>query len=845
VKILFFVLAIFAILKVNAQNYLIAFTGSGASNTVSLVKVENLATGEMITLNGTDILNLKGDRSITSIDDKNIKSGLKIYPNPMIDNSIIEVYPPISGNATISIFNMSGKQITQIQSYLENSMQQFRLSGDGKGLYIVNIKGSNYQLSGKLICNGNTNGMLTIENISNNNQAIDKDVSMMRFKSTFSTINMQYTVGDRLKFTGISGKYSRVTTGIIEQDKIIAFNFMPCTDGDNNNYQVVKIGTQEWTAENLKTTKLNDSTLLIESIKGVEWREPNSWYSHRNDTTYAWIGPKDPYGALYNGVAVSTSKLCPTGWHVPTDAEWTTLTTYLGGESVAGGKLKETSLTHWDYINTGATNETGFTALPGGYCDGGLASGPGRDFGFEGYYWSTIENLAARSQFLGGQCQHLQGYFSYVEVYPLLLYNGASVRCLKGEVAQGLPVLSTTTANLITTTTATSGGNVINDGRTTVTVRGVCWSTTPNPTVALSTKTLNGPGTGTFTSSITGLTLNTTYYIRAYATNSLGTAYGNEISFTTITVPTLTTTAVSSITQTTATSGGNVTSDGRTTVTVRGVCWSTTPNPTIADSKTLNGAGVGTITSFTSSITGLTPNTTYYVRAYATNSVGTTYGNEISFTTYKTDAITDKDGNYYNIVTIGTQVWMAENLKTTRYRNGDLIGTTTPATLDISGESTPKYQWAYGGNASNVSTYGRLYTWYAVTDSRNVCPTSWHVPTNTEWTTLTNYLTNNGYGYQGSGNDIAKSMAATSGWIISSIAGNIGNDQASNNSSGFTALAGGIRNPTGPFALVGNMGLWWGSVPSNYWEFLSFEFSTVGNSYDSRPYGLSVRCVRD
>jgi len=101
------------------------------------------------------------------------------------------------------------------------------------------------------------------------------------------------------------------------------------------------------------------------------------------------------------------------------------------------------------------------------------------------------------------------------------------------------------------------------------------------------------------------------------------------------------------------------------------------------------------------------------------------------------NTVKDIDGNVYHTVTIGTQVWMVENLKTTKYRNGDLIGTSTPATLDIRGESNPKYQWAYDGNESNVAVYGRLYAWYTLTDSRNVCPIGWHAPTDTEWTTLT------------------------------------------------------------------------------------------------------------
>ena len=102
--------------------------------------------------------------------------------------------------------------------------------------------------------------------------------------------------------------------------------------------------------------------------------------------------------------------------------------------------------------------------------------------------------------------------------------------------------------------------------------------------------------------------------------------------------------------------------------------------------------------------------------------------------------ISDIDGNVYKIIKLGDQWWMAENLKVTKYSNGDLIGTTIPATLDILGESTPKYQWAYDGNENNVSTYGRLYSWYAATDNRNVCPAGWHVPGDSEWTILTDYL---------------------------------------------------------------------------------------------------------
>jgi DNA-binding beta-propeller fold protein YncE len=194
------------------------------------------------------------------------------------------------------------------------------------------------------------------------------------------------------------------------------------------------------------------------------------------------------------------------------------------------------------------------------------------------------------------------------------------------------PVITTTAITAISQTTATSGGNITSDGGATVTARGVCWSTTTRPTTALSTKTTDGTGIGIFTSSITGLTAGTVCYVRAYVTNSAGTAYGNEISFTTTasTVPVLTTTAASAITQTTATSGGNITSDGGASVTARGVCWSTRSNPVVTGSHSTDGTGTG---SFVSNLTGLTVNITYYVRAYARNSAGTAYGNELSFNT--------------------------------------------------------------------------------------------------------------------------------------------------------------------------------------------------------------------
>ena len=221
------------------------------------------------------------------------------------------------------------------------------------------------------------------------------------------------------------------------------------------------------------------------------------------------------------------------------------------------------------------------------------------------------------------------------------VYNGISFVNIVGGPAQfALPVISSTTgAYSITTSAAMSGSEITSDGGASITARGIVWGTSTGPTIALATKTTDGTGTGTYSSSITGLTSGVTYYLRAYATNSIGTKYGAEITLNTAqAVATLAaTTPVSAIGSTTATSGGNITYNGGATVTVSGIVWSTTSTPTITlSTKTTNGATTGT---YTNSITGLNPGTLYYVRSYATNSVGTSYGAQTNFTTLNTPTI--------------------------------------------------------------------------------------------------------------------------------------------------------------------------------------------------------------
>jgi plastocyanin len=218
---------------------------------------------------------------------------------------------------------------------------------------------------------------------------------------------------------------------------------------------------------------------------------------------------------------------------------------------------------------------------------------------------------------------NMKRLLTFIVVTVFVLYG-----CRKSDSAS-VPVLTTAQVSDITTSTATGGGEITSDGSAAITARGVCWSVNSNPTIS-DQKTDDGSGSGAFVSSIKGLTAGTDYKVRAYATNSVGTSYGNEVSFTTgqLQLATLSTSPATSITATTAVSGGNITNDGGSDISSRGVCWSTLPGPTVADAHTTNGTGKG---AFTSNLTALSEGSAYYVRSYATNSKGTAYGNEVTF----------------------------------------------------------------------------------------------------------------------------------------------------------------------------------------------------------------------
>ncbi len=433
---------------------------------------------------------------------------------------------------------------------------------------------------------------------------------------------------------------------------------------------------------------------------------------------------------------------------------------------------------------------------------------------------------------------HLTRLSVIILTLPVLLTVGC-----KKEVPIVLPTLTTSTVSNITTTDATCGGNVTTDGGAAVTARGVCWNTTQNPTLSMTKanngSTVNGSGIGSFTSSITGLSPRTTYYVRAYATHSKGTAYGSQTQFTTTAVsPVLTTTAASAITSSSLTSGGNISSDGGSAITARGVCWGTSANPTITGSKTTDGTGTG---SFASNITGLTPGTTYYVNAYATNSIGTSYGTQITVTTLAPSY----PGTSLTAVKIAGIWWAPVNAgydqSTLQYgllyqwnrKYGQNYGTTNIATGGVTlatGNDIANKDVFYTHNTTYIDWTSNWMANWNMTDY-NPCPSGWRVPTIAELTSLVN---------------------AGSTWVASGGPNNLPGRWFAGNHSGNTSgsifiPASGLIGLTGISQNRGTSGACWSSNTSLRMGFNStaVNVDVMYQTSSINTYGISIRCVQN
>jgi uncharacterized protein (TIGR02145 family) len=432
----FFVLSLLLVasLPCFALNYTITFTGSGASTTIGYVIVQNLTKGTSVTVPSGNVLNLSDAPNAVDQVSANDET-IRVYPASVTGKSMVSFFAKQAGSTQINAFSLDGRKVAGISIDLQAGSNTFELSLP-KGVFVIEVIGNEYAYTAKMLNTSGTQGKTEIEHIG-----IEKPVSSGPQKaksSTLGTTTMAYTASDRLLYTSVSGNSSTIVTDVPTGSKITNFNFVACTDADGNNYKVVTIGTQAWMAENLKTTQYNDGTAILNVTDNTSWANLTtgaySWYNN-DAATY-----KNTYGALYNWYTVNTGKLAPKGWHVPTNAEWTTLENYLtangynyDGSTSGDNYAKSLSATiDWatdTYTGTigndlTKNNSTGFSALPGGYRSYG--SGAFDDVGNIGFWWNSTE----------GSTTNAWGRFMYYDGGDVLRYYdgkqvGFSVRCVR------------------------------------------------------------------------------------------------------------------------------------------------------------------------------------------------------------------------------------------------------------------------------------------------------------------------------------------------------------------------------------------------------------------------------
>lgn len=538
-------------------------------------------------------------------------------------------------------------------------------------------------------------------------------------------------------------------------------------DYDGNVYNTVVIGQQCWTKQNMRTTHYNDGSAIP---RGSENSSTDLYYYIDYNTLTASLLPQ--YGYLYNWKAVmhgapassanpsGVTGICPLGWHVPSDSEFvemrefvnTILSDRCGGYDYQIAKALA-SRSEWNGSydcnvgsNQSSNNNTLFTAYPAGYYDNGF-----NGFHNTESFWTTTQNNSTRS---------VNYYLDYNNAYlnrgADVQYRGFSVRCVK-SLSLSEPVIHTNGVVVISTTAANCGGRCSHGG---------------NPATAL------------------------------------------------------------------------------------GVCWSTSPNPTISDNHTTDGSGEG---AFTSQMTGLTTGTTYYVRAYMVNSDGVFYGEERSFATADCGGLVvqDYDGNSYNTVQIGEQCWMRENLRTTHCADGSPI---PYANSDYSSDN-PFY---YRNPNVDESIYGLYYNWPAVMNGsavsetnpsavQGICPDGWHVPSNTEWDQLAAYLASDtSYWCENNEENIIKALSSPTGWADCSWCCTccVGREPSTNNATGFTAIPAGYRPSWETYYDVSSCANFWTCTSNSGWtaDHMYFCYDWGGGvsiTTTDRYYAMSVRCVRN
>lgn len=432
-------LLIFAIATTRSQNYQISFAGTGASSIMDSVKVENLSQCTSLSIGGADTLNLS---SATGIDENlnAFQNIVNIFPNPSSGYFTVEIESASDNNAYIGVYDILGKSILKQNKFLKKGYQKFNIDGIHKGIYIFKVESDLYQYSSKLISNAVSEKVpeiKTVESIEKPDiqKGLNEIAEAKDNKGGKSVISMLFNAGDTLKLTGKSGNYRTISMLFPNQDQTVTFNFVNCTDADSNHYEVVQIGSQIWMAENLKTTKYRDGSVIPNVLDSATWGSTTSdaWCDFHNDTAEGAY-----YGHLYNWYAASDSRnIAPVGWHVASNAEWNIMekfvdntvdTTAFGGTGLFIGRiLKEGCNTRWQYYDsTAGWNSAGFTALCTNFrtASGSWSQAPNNNH--DDFFWTATSynaNMAWGKSFRWCT-RDIYSFFNFDRA-------GSSVRCIK------------------------------------------------------------------------------------------------------------------------------------------------------------------------------------------------------------------------------------------------------------------------------------------------------------------------------------------------------------------------------------------------------------------------------
>jgi len=403
----------FMVFVLFAQDYTLSFVPTGAASSIHSISVLNYTQVTGTQLQYGDQLRLLG--SLTNINEQSIDYELSIYPNPSTEETKVNYDCTNNGVCNISVIDLTGKKVVSFSKSIEVGTHELVVSGLRQGLYLLSIEQAGKQTTKKFYQSASkfSPSIRYLSSKRSNNREL---------KGKKSIIQMQYNPGDLMRFEVVYGNYRTIVMKTITASEILTVNLFECKDADNNHYPIVKIDNIFWMAENLKTTKLTTGSSLTsgQSVNNATW---NAY------TTGAYCTLLDDnntnlnkFGRLYNFYAVSTGKICPSGWHVPSNTEWNNLITYAGGSSVAGGKLKMLGYVYWDSPNYGASNELGFGARAGGYrYNNGFYATSSVSF-----FWSSTQLDQTYSDAFYFSKDNTQSYQSSRQ-----LYYGFSVRCLK------------------------------------------------------------------------------------------------------------------------------------------------------------------------------------------------------------------------------------------------------------------------------------------------------------------------------------------------------------------------------------------------------------------------------